>query len=269
MLLFKCMENNPPTNPVPQSNNPQSAPPKQSIGGEKVLQPSKEIVQEVQSAQQPLAHINTVNAAAVQSPPAQQATSSAYKDSTPQITSDTIAQTSSESGGIHYGIYVIVGLLFIGSIADFVSGSSIIGIISILINICLAIGLLAKVELIRKIFVVIGCLIIVVRVLTLIAFATDQHKASEDATKLNTVINNTEKNHPFLTPQQLNYLNAIKAQSAADQKTLKKDAPIFYAASVLDIVFYGVVIAYLSKPGVKAIFTESKSKIQMPSSAQN
>jgi hypothetical protein len=250
-------ENQPSITPNSNSSNPQ--PPSLS-SGQKVIQPTPELIQELQAQQQSAPPVQPTSipqpvASSVYPEPTsfQNTTTTAPTDTNVGLTGSQIKQ---EKKPMSIGVYIIAGLNLLGFVIGFFDTSQNSGIytIAMLLDLLLAIGLLLRLEVARKFIMWLSGLILVLTAVSLIMLVGLQQRISQLKTNYETAISRIDQSR--LTPTQKQQLDAVQAAIAVKEKQAGKAIAFTYVKlGVTGVEMLGVMI-YLSRPKVKEVFHE-------------
>lgn len=211
-------------------------------------------------AKQPVTNLSPVNPGPTVvsvSPTATNSPTSVINNADPQTTNYlTGSQVEQVKKPLHWGIYVIVGLNLIGFLLSFFSSSqsNIIYTIAAFIDLAVAIGLLLRLEIARKIMVVLGGIVIVLYAIIIILLVVLQHRVNQLDKNANNALNSI--NQQQLTPQLQVELAEQKTTISNDQKELGKALGLTYIKFGATIIESAVVIIYLTRPKIKEQFVE-------------
>ena len=166
----------------------------------------------------------------------------------------TGSQIKIEKPKITLGIYLIATLLIIGFIASFINSSNPTYIVVInFTNILLAIGLLLRNNIIRKITIGLGVFLILTLIFETVTLIEIQHLARISTSKAEISLTNLQSNS-YITPAQQTEIVNAKYTLKNDQKTLSKRYVFAYINVAAELLIYVSMIIYLTRTKVKEIF---------------
>jgi len=263
-----------PQNPIQPNNEPQSNP--SPVAGGELSSPqqgslvnSGKIIQPLTNDLQPSAPANPMPQmqAAPTSPPVSQSVypePTAFQNAPATTPVDTHigltgSQMQKEKKPMPIGVYIIAGLNLIGFVIGFFDTSQNSGVytIAMLLDLMLAIGLLLRLEVARKLIMWLSGLILALTVVSLIMLVGLQQRISQLKTNYDTAISRIDQSK--LTPTQKQQLDEIQAAIAVKEKQAGKAISFTYIKlGVTGVEMLGVMI-YLSRPKVKEVFHELES----------
>ncbi|MDB5184260.1 MAG: hypothetical protein JWN38_68 [Candidatus Saccharibacteria bacterium] len=270
------MDNTPPQGPVTPSAGDQSVKPP-SAGGQRIIQPLPSAyepdvpseppatapVQVVAPTEQPAPAIPPTPAAfsaAAEAPTSPELRPENYQPAAAPGTAPnaqtyiTGSQLAIPKESTPKGIYVIAAFYLLSVVLSFAASSgSAYYSIDLVLDLLLALGLLAKIELARIVAIVFTLLTVVISALALVGFVTVQNRYHTLNDKANASITSLENNRQ-LTYTQQQQLESYKATAAAQKKSLDKAYGLIYAQYVLAILGSAGVAFYLTRPGVRQVF---------------
>jgi len=251
-----------PGQPIP----PESPTPHSPTGGEKVIQPLSQDLQPVplvnptptlQPSVAPPPHPAYNNPLPlINNPPAQQTTvpASPVIPPTDPYAGLTGSQMQQQKQPLPVGVYVIAGFNFLGFVASFFDSSQSSGIytIAMLLDLLLAIGLVLRLEVARKLIVVLSGLILVLSGIGLIQLAGFQQRLQQAKTKYDNAVSRIDPTS--LTPAQQDQLQSLRDAVSAQEKKAGKAIAFTYIKLGVTAAETIAVVVYLSRPKVKEVF---------------
>ncbi|MEI7674192.1 MAG: hypothetical protein WCI60_00435 [bacterium] len=191
--------------------------------------------------------------------------SSVYPEPSTSSTSDyapiglTGSQMHKQKVKVPIGIYLIAGYTLIGVVIGFIdtSQNSTFYTIVMIIDLFLAIGLLMKLEIARKIILWLEAITLILIVGSFFLLIGLQQRSNTLKIKTNTVISNLDQNK--LTSKQKQNLVKLQSSLAEADKLAEKTLTLAYFKLGATAVGTIVIIVYLTRPKVKDAFHELES----------
>jgi hypothetical protein len=171
----------------------------------------------------------------------------------------TGSQIQQQKVRLPIGIYIIAGYNLVGFAIGFFDSSQNSGIYTIvmLIDLMLAIGLLLRLEVARKIILWLEGITLVLTIASLFLLVGLQQRIQTLKTNYDAAISRIDQSK--LTPTQKQQLDDIQAAIAVKQKQAGKAITFTYFKLGATAVGTIVVIIYLTRPKVKEVFHELES----------
>lgn len=229
----------------PPAPAPQPAPPKPpSVGGQRVIQPSAAMLQEMQSAK-----TAPKLAPATAAPPAPGVSQSPAPDASKVPTLTRPPEDVLAPDKLHPGIYVIVAFLIIGFILSLFDNNGILYVVVNFIQLALAFGLLLKKEVARKILVVISSILVILNIVVIIGLFSVQSEAKTKEAQTQAALSNALNNGA-----NAQAVNSVRTELKNDQAKLNKTYTLAYIDEAIVILADGAMVFYLTRRSVKAVF---------------
>lgn len=182
-----------------------------------------------------------------------------YQTNQPSSPNDTYvgltgSQIKKEKKPLPIGVYIIAGFILIGFVISFfdTSQNSGIYIIVMFADLLLAIGLLIRLQVARKIIIWLQALALVLSVASLFLLIGTQQRLNTLKTNYETAINRIDQSK--LTPTQKQQLDNIQNAIVIKEKQTGKTITFSYFKLGATSVASLVVIIYLTRPKVKEVF---------------
>ncbi len=241
-----------------QSNDPI---PHGPTGGEKVIQPLSQDLQPVPMVNPTLPPVQPsfapppTPAPVAPQPiiPAPVAPASLPNDPYAGLTGSQMQQ---QKQPLPVGVYVIAGFNFVGFVISFYDSSQSSGIytVAMLFDLLLAIGLVLRLDIARKLIVGLSALILILTAVSLLQLAGFQHRLQQAKTNYDNAVSKIDPTS--LTPTQQDQLQSLRDAISAQEKKAGKAIAFTYIKLGLTAAETIVVMVYLARPKVKAAFHE-------------
>lgn len=245
-----------------ENKNPQN--------GKIVLQPSEAFKQELKTQQE--STLKPEITPSLQAEPTSQSPSpnpaSIYPDA--QNSSSTVSATTTPIGltgsqlqpekiKIPVGIYIIAGFNLLGFAVSFFDSSQNSGIYSIvmLVDLLLAIGLLFRLEVARKVIVWLAGVTLILTVINVAMLFALQQRLHELRSNYDSAISRIDQAR--LTLAQKQQLEAMNTAIAQKEKQAGKAISFTYVKLGATAVGSVVIIIYLTRPRIKEVFRDLES----------
>lgn len=167
----------------------------------------------------------------------------------------TGSQIAAQKPRTPVGVYIIAGINIVAFIATFfdTSQTSLIYTLDMLLCLLAAVGLVFRVEAARKVLVVLSAATIVLSIVSAFLLAGLQGRIAGSKQKYEDAVSKIDTN--TLSVSQKNQLADIKAELDAAEKKAGKAINYTYALMGFYILESAGVAIYLTRPGVRAIFS--------------
>lgn len=241
---------------------------------EKIIQPvrsSEEIKQDIEPNNGPVAQAqpsqSSTNFSQAQPQPA---TYQPAQSATPAVEPSNVATTQPTPNyvaasqmapakrAIPKGIYVVVGLNVLGVASSFVGSHPSYTIVTAVLSLLLCLGLLLGVDVIRKIFIGISILTVVLYAVALLGVVGLEHKLDQTMGKFETAASEVKASH---TVSSSDKQKIAKLKIETEQKY--SQAEHNFTIMILGIAFVGAYtigeIIYLTRPRVSQFFLEENT----------
>lgn len=167
----------------------------------------------------------------------------------------TGSQIAAQKPRIPVGVYIIAGINIVAFIATFfdTSQTSLIYTLDMLLCLLAAVGLVFRIEAARKTLVILSVITIVLSIVSAFLLAGLQGRIAASKQKYEDAVNKIDAN--TLSVSQKNQLADIKAELDAAEKKAGKAINYTYTLMGFYILESAGVAIYLTRPGVKAVFS--------------
>jgi hypothetical protein len=172
----------------------------------------------------------------------------------------TGSQIQEEKIPLPKGVYIIAAFDVVGCIAGFLNSyqtNVIYGVIytcAMILNLLVAVGLLFRLELARKVTIWLSGLLLILTVANLLLLVALQQRVQQAKTNYEAAFSRLDKNNP--TPTQKQQLAAIRSTLDTEAKQAGKAFEFTYAKLGVTALESIIVIVYLTRPGVSIVFRD-------------
>jgi hypothetical protein len=189
--------------------------------------------------------------AIVQDPAVAQSATPQVPPTTQFLTDSSLQETKQP---IQVGIYLIVGSQFIGVVLSFfrAGNNNIVFTLMQIADLLLGVGLLLRLEFVRKIMVALAVVLIILSGLDAFGLLMVQNRLNQDTVNYHRAVNRI--NQKTITQQQRDELTTLSAKMQAAQKKVGHAMVIAEINTGLEICIAAGTIAYLTRPKVRAVF---------------
>jgi len=169
------------------------------------------------------------------------------------------SQIKNEKSRLPTGVYIIIAANLLGFVASFfnTSENSLLYTYSMLFSLMIAVGLILRFAAVRKLYVGLAGLLVVLTIILMIGFFGLQERV--DQVKANAASYYSSINQSLLTTAQQQELANQESTLITLEREEGKAVPFFYIYHSLIIVYAGLTVIYLTRPKVKEAFEASSS----------
>lgn len=154
------------------------------------------------------------------------------------------------------GVYVIVVFTLLGFVTGFFDASqtSAIYVVAMFVNLLLAVGLVLRLEVARKLMVWLSILLAILMVVSVLLFFGLQQRIHQLNTNYETAVSRIDPSS--LTPTQKQQLEVMSTTLAKEEKRVGRAISFTYLKLGVTALEAVAVIVYLTRPKIKEVFHE-------------